>query len=52
MSIQEKEKIKELNRKIKDLESVITQKDELLGDYQSIEKIADGTFPFLYSDLK
>ncbi len=45
MSIQEKEKIKELNRKVKDLEAVIQQKDELLGDYQSIEKIADGTIP-------
>jgi chromosome segregation ATPase len=41
MTTQEKEKIKELARKAKDLEGVISQKDQLLGDYQNIEKIAD-----------
>lgn len=41
MSSQDKEKIKELNKKIKDLESVLTQKNHSLQDYQDIERIAD-----------
>ncbi len=45
MSTQDKDRIKELTRKIKDLEGIIQQKDEVLGDYNSIEKITDGNFP-------
>ena len=41
MSSQDKEKIKELNKKIKDLESLMTQKNQSLQDYQDIERIAD-----------
>jgi len=43
MSSQDKEKIKELNKKIKDLELLVTQKNQSLQDYQDIERIADGT---------
>ena len=40
------EKIKELTRKIKDLEAALQQKEQLLHDYQDIEKIADGKVSF------
>lgn len=39
---QDKEKIKELTRKIKDLETVINSRGQQLQDYQDIERIADG----------
>jgi len=46
MATQDKEKIKELTRKIKDLEAALQQKEQLLHDYQDIEKIADGKVSF------
>ena len=39
---QDKEKIKELTRKIQDLEAVITSRGQQVQDYQDIERIADG----------
>jgi len=38
---QDKEKIKELTKRVKDLEAVISQRNQNIQDYQDIEKIAD-----------
>jgi len=45
---QDKEKIKELTRKIKDLETVLSSRGQQLQDYQDIERIADGNNLFLF----
>ena len=44
--MQDREKIKELNVKIKELQQALESKNSLLQDYKDIEKIADGKFPF------
>lgn len=38
---QDKEKIKELTKRVKDLEATISQRNQNIQDYQDIEKIAD-----------
>lgn len=50
--MQEKERIKELLKRVKDLEQVVESKDNLLKDYREIEKIADGNLLNFYVDLK
>jgi len=39
--MQDREKIKELNVKIKELQQALESKNSLLQDYKDIEKIAD-----------
>lgn len=42
MAAQDKEKIKELTKRIKDLEANLASRNQNIQDYQDIEKIADG----------